>query len=126
MTPGSDILSEALSCIDSVDIQVRRFESRTKNAVGQWVSAVSEPSEPFEASVQPVQRSKYNSLGLDFKKSYIRVYVSQDVKDFTDYTSGDVILYDGSEYTINDDSDWFKIDGWVSLVCVKLQKVPTP
>jgi hypothetical protein len=120
MTPGSDILSDALMCIDASEIQVCRFNARTKNPVGQWVTSRAEPSLPFEASVQPVKRSKYVALGLDFKKVYIRVYVSLDVHDFTDYTAGDVILYNGDEYAINDNSDWYVIDGWVSLTCVKI------
>lgn len=117
--PGSDLLSDAFEAIDTVEVQVLRQAGRIKNAVGQYVTAFSEP-ETFDASVQAVNRASYSFLGLDFAKTYFNVYLSTDAHAFKRGEGGDQVLFGSRRLEVVSDLDWFDLDGWVGLLCVKL------
>lgn len=117
--PGSDLLSDAFEAIDTIEVQILRQVGRTKNAVGQYVTAFAEP-ETYDASVQAVNRSAYSFLGLDFAKTYFNVYLSTDAHAFNRGEGGDQVIFGSKRLEIISDLDWFDLDGWVGLLCVRL------
>lgn len=118
--PGSNLLEEAFSCIETVPVQYYQNAGRTLNDVGVWVSALSDPL-TFQASVQAVDRRSYIELGLDFNKRYHMIYMSVGAQDFTRGTAGDEVQFNGRQMQIQSNLDWFEIDGWVGLLGVEIQ-----
>jgi hypothetical protein len=121
MTPGSDILAEAFSCIDTHTVQYIKAGQRTKNRAGQFVSELSAEPVDYEASVQAVDRKSYVELGLDMNRRYYNIYLSASVQDFAHGTTGDRIEFGTKKYDVESNNDWFAIDGWVGLLCVEVQ-----
>lgn len=117
--PGSDILSDAFEAIDTVEVQILRNSGRVKNGVGQYVQSFEEPVN-YDASVQAVNRSSYTFLGLDFAKTYFNVYLSTDAHAFKRGEGGDQVVFGNKRLEVVSDLDWFDLDGWVGLLCVKL------
>lgn len=117
--PGSNLLEDAFEAIETMEVLVSHQGERVKNAVGQYITPF-EPPVAFEGSVQAVNRSAYQQLGLDFSKKYVTIYLCADVHSFTRNTSGDRITVGTKNFEIVSDLDWFEIDGWVGLLCVQL------
>lgn len=121
MTPGSDILADAFSCIDTNTVRYIAAGQRTKNRVGQFVSDLAAEPVEYEASVQAVDRKSYVELGLDMNRRYYTIFLSANVQDFAHGTTGDRIEFGTKKYDVESNNDWFDVDGWVSLLCVQVQ-----
>lgn len=119
--PGSNLLEDAFDAIETIEVLVFKRGERYKNNVGQYVTDFAEPV-AFEGSVQAVDRRAYTQLGLDFAKTYKTIYLCADAHTFTRNTAGDQIGVGVGRYEIVSDLDWFEIDGWVGLLCVRLLK----
>lgn len=126
--PGSNLLDDATTVINTAIVDYMPYVSRAKNSVGQYVTTYG-ASVPVEASVQAVPRSVYQQLGLDLQKQYISVFASLQVTDLDRDVTGDrFVLPDGRLYQIQSQTDWFGIDGgwqggvgWVGpVLCVKV------
>ena len=68
-----NLLELALSVLPAVNFYYRHYTGEQRNELGvkiptygEWLSC--------RGMVQPVQRSKYEDLGLDFAKNYINVW----------------------------------------------------
>jgi hypothetical protein len=71
--------------------------------------------------VQAVQRNVYQNLGLDFQKSYIRVYTdSAPIGDLARDRSADLITWQGKMFKANGAGDWMILDGWQRILCVQI------
>lgn len=111
------MLRVALSAIGQQRVQYIRATSRTKNAVGQWATTYAAPVS-WLGSVQPVPRSTYSEMGLDFSKSYVACYFPRDVSDIQRGQSADQMIWNGRRWEFINESDWFGIDGWTGLIAV--------
>lgn len=118
--PGSDLLADAFNCIETVEVEILRQGPRVKNRAGQYVTDYPFPPEPWQASVQAVNRSTYLQNGLDFTKNYVNIYLSADVQDVERNKTGDKVLFRGRTYEVVGNLDWFELDGWIGLLCVEL------
>lgn len=119
--PGSNLLEEAFEAIETTAVQVYKQSERYKNNVGQYITDFAEPV-TFEGSVQAVDRRAYLQLGLDFAKTYKTIYICADSHTLARNTAGDQIGVGTNRYEVVSDLDWFEIDGWVGLLCVRLLK----
>ena len=117
-----NLLSAAQSAIGVQDIIVKRFLSRSANESGDLVSTYENPIE-VSVSVQPVTRSMYSKMGLDFEKTYISILSTEDVMDLSRDRSGDVVEFGGNIYETTGKTDWSKSAGWVRVICVKVGDV---
>ena len=117
-TPGSNLLNRASRLIRLTTVQYYAASSRVLNSARQWVSTFATPV-PLQASVQSVPRKSYQYLGLDFKKNYVKIFVSANVVNLARDSSGDRFVYNSKVYQIPDESTWFDQDGWVSCVAVE-------
>ncbi len=120
--PGSNTLEDALTLIDSVEIQFFENTARNKNSIGLYVSTYA-VSVPVQASVQAVKRSQYTNLGLDFNKHYIMLWSSHDFKDLARDRGADQIEFNNKRYELMNEDDWTPLDGWNSTLAIEIANV---
>lgn len=115
MVPGSNLLQQALRVIKPIDIIYERYAGRTETRGGSFVSSYFPPV-TISASVQAVDRSRYENLGLVFGRKYVMIFSSTDMQSIVRDESPDrYTLPDGRTYTAVSDTDWFGLDGaWVT------------
>lgn len=120
-----NLLNAALTLIPPVTVQWSRATGRTQNAIGQWVTAYA-VALPLTGSFQPLEKAKYEALGLDMNKHYFVLYGSKDLTAVERGESGDIIDFDGKRYQFEDAVDWFYYNGWKGIVCVEIGNTPPP
>ena len=121
-TPGSNLLTDAFELICTEPFDYYRFTGIETNAAGIDVRAYAAPV-TVQGSVQPVDRSEYDDMGLDWTKRYIQVWTDQNVDDLYRERAGDQIGRHGFRWEIQSENDWHEIDGWNSFTAVQ---VPVP
>jgi hypothetical protein len=120
MIPGSNLLKTALRVISSQTVSYQEFTGRTTNAAGLKVSAYADAVD-IRGSFQPVDRSYYLQLGLDFTKSYAKWYdPNATTRDIQRDTSGDRITYAGMTYNALSNNEWKAPDGWTGTMFVRV------
>lgn len=117
MIPGSDLLDDALTIIDSQTVDYYRSTGRTLNDIGQDVPGYADPVQIY-GSLQPVPRTLYEQYGLNLQKSYYTFYTSNNVIDVARNVSGDQFVYNGQRYQVESNNDWYSVDGWKGVLCV--------
>ena len=117
--PGSNLLKQALKAIKPTTIQYVKFNGRVLNAARQYIDSYDAPS-PLRASVQAVARDKYQDLGLDLQKNYIKIWASANLIDLKRDYSGDYFIYGGVKYKLNNQTPWFLQDGWASAIAIDI------
>ena len=123
-----NLLEQALSVLPAVNFYYRLYEGETRNELGvkipsygQWLSC--------RGMVQPVNRSKYEDLGLDFAKNYINVWGTLNLKTVGLQNQPDQILWNSCIWTITAVNEWFQYNNWVNVTAVQDKRVdsmPTP
>lgn len=119
MFPSSNILDMALTLIYPQSVTYTPFLSRALNNLGLWVASYGEPK-TIRGSFQPIPRTLYQNLGLDFKKNYANFYTSKNILDVGRDVTCDKIEFQGSTYACESITPWFGIDGWVAVLCVEV------
>lgn len=123
MIPGANLFLRAIRLITPTQIQYLKFLSRSVNSARLQVPVFADPIS-ITASVQAVNRNKYQELGLDFQKKYIKIFTQTDIVDLGRDTSGDRIVFNGRLYELNSETDWFAMDGWSSCLAVDVGPAP--
>tara|TARA_R110000851_G_scaffold60415_7_gene139484 strand:- start:1369 stop:1746 length:378 start_codon:yes stop_codon:yes gene_type:complete len=116
-----NLLATTQTVIGKQDYQLRQYEGRTRNAAGYHVSSFSLPV-LMAGSVQPIKATQYKSMGLDFKKAYIKIYDVNLIKVISRETNSDQVIYDGYLWHVAEDTAWFLSGGWNYVMCVRLEK----
>lgn len=119
IVPGSNLLNIALTVIASQQIVLYRAVGRTENAVGKWVTTYA-PGYPVDGSWQPVDRSKYESQGLDLEKDYFMFYASERIEGIQRGRAPDVCERNGRKYSTVGEVPWYDVDGWQSAMFVDI------
>lgn len=114
-----NLLALAQSVIGVQPVTWRKFLSRNENAAGYEV-AVYDDAKPIEATVQPVPRKMYDTLGLDYNREYVTLYTPAGVVCVSRDGSGDKVIHDGKTYVCESGTDWKAQAGWVSIVAIKV------
>ena len=117
--PGANLFTLASQLIRLQDAQVLRRTGRTKNNKLQYVTAFADPV-AIRVSAQPLIRSVYKQLGLDFKKTAIQFYTNSLVEDLERDGAGDNILYDGRRFEVISYKNWRLVDGWLNIIAVEI------
>lgn len=117
--PGQNLLNMALTVIAKQTITYYRFASRALNDIGQDVTTYQDPIF-IVGSFQPVPRTLYEQYGLDLQKDYFTFYTSTDNYDVRRNVSGDQIAFNGDRYQCESNNEWFALDGWNGILCVKI------
>jgi hypothetical protein len=116
-----NLLATTQTVIGKQDYELRKYESRTRNAAGFYISSFSEP-EPMAGSVQPIKATQYKTMGLDFKKAYIKIYDVNLINTLSREENADQIIYDGYLWHVAEDTAWFLSGGWNYVMCVRIGK----
>lgn len=119
IVPGSNLLSIALTVIAPTAIALSCAIGRTQNAVGEWVTTYA-AQVPVEGSWQPVDQTKYESLGLDLSKKYFMFYASEQIDSINRGESPDLAERNGRKYSAVGDVPWNDVDGWQSAMFVDI------
>ncbi len=114
-----NLLGSVQSVIGKQDYQIKRYVGRTRNAAGIFISEFSDP-ESMSGSVQPVNGRTYKDLGLDFKKSYIKIYDVNLINTMSRSTNGDQVIWNGGLWAIPEDVPWTIQGGWNYVMCVRI------
>lgn len=116
-----NLLAATQTVIGKQDYLLRQYQDRTRNAAGFYVSSFSDPID-MAGSVQPIKATQYKSMGLDFKKAYIKIYDVNLINALSRETNPDQIIYDGYVWSVAEDTAWFLSGGWNYVMCVRLEK----
>lgn len=116
-----NLLATTQTVIGKQDYQIRKYEGRTRNDAGYQVSSFGFPVD-MSGSVQPVKAAQYKTMGLDFKKAYIKVYDVNLINILSRETNSDQVIYDGYLWQVAEDTPWFLSGGWNYVMCVRLEK----
>ena len=114
-----NVLATAQTVIRTQEFILRRFTGRTKMPNGVYVSAYG-PDVPLTGSIQPINLNVYESMGLDFQKSYIKILGVVEIDDLARDRSGDVVVVDGQLYEPVGKTDWINSAGWNRLIWVSV------
>ena len=120
-----NVLQAALSLIPPVSVAWHKTTGRTRNDIGQWVPTYASPVN-LRVSFQPIEKAKYEALGLDLNKHYWVLYGSNPITAVERDTAGDLIDYNGSRYQAEDAIDWYAYNGWRGVVFVDVGATPIP
>jgi len=119
----NNLYQKATRVIPTQTGNIIRFDSRTKNARGQWITTVAAP-DTIEGSFQAIPREKQEQMGLEMKKSYFMLYTDQDISGLKRGASGDFINYAGSQWQVETGGGWKSVDGWTGVLLVRIGDAP--
>ena len=119
MIPGSNLLQMALRVIAPQSLQYYAFVSSTENDIGILVSTYRSPI-TVNGSFQPVPRTVYSFMGLDFSKQYFMFYASENIQTLNRGRAGDKLTFNGQSFEVVSETAWHAIDGWNGIMCVLL------
>jgi len=119
MNFGFNLLAAAQTVIGKQDYQIVKWLSKTTNSIGLDVD-VYDVAENRTGSVQPVARSKYQNLGLDFSKIYIQIWDVELIDALSRSENADQIIFNGGKYKALPDLDWSSSGDWNSVLCVRV------
>lgn len=117
--PGSNILNQALTVIARSTFNYYANTGRTVSTNGMQVAAYAD-AVAVTGSWQPVARSLYYFMGLDYQRNYANVYVPQSIVDVSRDKSGDQFEFNGHRYQVESITPWAAIDGWSQCLCVQV------
>jgi hypothetical protein len=114
----------ALRLIAPQTIDYYASTGRVTNSIGLDVPSFADPVTLANVSVQPVDKTKYEALGLDFGKNYVTLYIQQGVISIQrGEEGGDEFIYDGVRYHLTGNTNWKPQDGWNGAICVAITDV---
>lgn len=107
-----NVLQSALTLLPPVTFQYRKFTGEfTKNELGVLVPKYTEWM-TCRGMAQPVQSSKYQSMGLDFSKKYYSFWGSVVLHGMDVQEAPDQLRIGNRTFTVETDNDWVNYNGW--------------
>lgn len=122
IVPGSNLLKMAQTVIRAQTVQYRAFVSRLPNSVG-LIETTFAAAVPVKGNFQPVPRTMYEHLGLDYTKNYAMLYSTELMQDVTRDRTGDQFDFGGVVWQIESANNWHAVDGWNGLLAIEVGKV---
>lgn len=119
MIPGGNLLNLAMSAIQKQALGYLAYTGRSTAANGDLVPTYATVTTVY-GSIQPVKRSLYEQMGLDFQKGYYNIFVQLDVADIKRASAGDQFTFGGKKFQVLSNEPWFQMDGWDQTLCVEI------
>ena len=119
MIPGANILNMATRVIAQQTFYYSMFMSRAVNSLGYDIAQYA-PAVTVKGIVQPIPRTLYQNMGLDFQKNFYNFFLPQDIIDIARDVSGDQFTFNGGTYQCLSKTNWSAIDGWVQVLTVEV------
>lgn len=123
MIANLNILDLALGVIGSQQVFWHQATGRSQNAQGQWITRY-DPPQPITGSLQAVDRTRYQALGLDLARRYRVFYGTAPIKGVERGQTPDLLDYDGRRHEVVNDLDWRRQAGWQGVLVVDVGPVP--
>ena len=120
MTPGDNLLLDALDVIAPQLVQYMRYTGSTTTGAGREVPQFAATVPVPVGSLQAVDKARYQLLGLDLQKNYVMWFVPANVVGTQRNSQGDRISYGGKLYQLESTVTWFAQDGWMKATCVEI------
>lgn len=117
--PGLNVLATSFRLISPQTVLYYPTIGRSLNSVGQDVTAYAAPFN-IVGSFQPVPKTLYKILGLDFQKNYVNFFTNTPLVDIHRNVSGDQIVFNNLRYQCESSTPWFNMDKWVAILCVEI------
>lgn len=124
MIPGGNLLNLAMSLIAKQQLKYYAYVGRTVAVNGDYVDTYA-PSVCVYGSVQPIKRSLYTQMGLDFQKNYHNIFVPQAITDVRRATASDQFVFNCTTFQVLSNEPWFQMDGWDQTLCVEVPSTQT-
>lgn len=121
MTMFGNLLNRAFQLIPQQEFQFAKWLSKTVNTQGIMVNTYAAPV-PCRGSIQAVDQSLYEKLGLDFEKQYRLVYASIFMKGVdvaTGQNTPDRLIFEGKNWKVIRNTPWYSADGWSGVLVVE-------
>lgn len=109
--PGSNLLKIAQRVIKFQRVFWHQFAERSEDELGEFVSLYNAP-QVIKGSWQPIDRSRYEALGLDFASKYYNFFTPHGVLGVSEGRGTDLIDYQGRRHEVVDVIPWQTEDGW--------------
>lgn len=110
-----NLLNRAFRLIPTQSFQYCAFAGKTINNMGVFVNSYAEPME-VNGSIQALEQSQYEQLGLDFEKNYRIVYAPIQMKGLDQQETPDKLIFDNQNWKVVRNTPWFNMDGWCGVV----------
>ena len=117
--PGQNLLNTALRVIAKQQFSYYAYISRALGATGLWTASYAAPI-TISGSVQPVPRTLYENMGLNFQRNYMNFYTPNNIFDVDRDVAGDQFIFQGNSYQAISKTAWFGVDGWVAVLAVQI------
>ena len=119
--PGANLLKRAFKVIAQHKVEWEILNGETTNNVGMVVKTYDTPV-TIKGSIQPVPTSKYEQFGFDLKKVYLNFYTINNILGVARDYSGDRVTFNGVQFQVVDETEWFNLDGWNHALLVSADK----
>ncbi|MCO8160974.1 hypothetical protein NJC38_02255 [Pseudomonas sp. 21LCFQ010] len=123
MIADLNILGLALGVIGTQELVWHQANGRRQNDQGQWIT-LYEPPKPVSGSLQAVDRTRYQALGLDLARRYCLFYGTVPLKGTERGESPDLLDFAGRRHEVVNDLDWIAQAGWQGVLVVDTGPVP--
>ena len=100
-------------------VQLRQFQSETRNAVGLEVPTYADPVS-IEGKINYIRSSLYKKLGLDYKRNYLLFHTIRAVDGISRMNEGDNFDFDNRRWQVESKTGWRPIAGWDAFICVEV------
>lgn len=116
-----NLLNIALKLIPGESFTYYRYKGETIDTMGRKIPSYEE-GQVIYGSVQSLDNSLYQQLGLDLAKNYKIFYGADDIKGNAEQSQPDKFEYAGKTYEIVRNANWFNYDGWAGVLAVEIKK----
>lgn len=114
----NNLLNRAFTLIPQQEFTFCKFISKEVNEQGLFVNTYAEPKK-CKGSIQAVDQSLYEKLGLDFEKAYRLVYASIFMEGVNTQNTPDKLIFEGKTWKVVRETPWYSVDGWCGIMVVE-------
>ncbi len=122
--PGMNLYAMARTVIGGSSYTWYAVTGRVNDASGEWITTYAAGIGLVD-SIQAIDRSLYEKLGLELSKYYIMIYTDNPLLVVERDSSGDQIEFNGERFQLLSNTDWKPQDGWEGVLAVR-QTPTTP
>lgn len=121
----NNLLEEAFDIIPTQPFEYCAFKGKTVNELGVFVNEYAAPVQCY-GSIQALEQTQYEKLGLNFEREYRAVYASVPMKGLDKQETPDLLIFDGRRWKVLRNTPWAHIDGWNGVIVTPDEENKTP
>lgn len=124
MTPGSNLLAQALRVIAPQAVVFRAYQGKATRADGVQITSYA-AAVTLYGSFQAVSSKDVVAYGMDISKDYAVFYASQPFQNAARDEAPDAFTFNGRRWTVVGRTGWFAIDGWDAVLLIDTGPEPS-